>query len=304
MNPSPEKYPIPARTNTAIIFLCTFLHCALLWIGSQVNGWQLILTALFFAINLIPIYSLVHEAEHGVLMPDKKWNYIGGLFLSFLFIAPFSFIRKCHLNHHKHNRTDYEMWDLYYEHQSRWGRQGYFYLVRMGLEWLMILLAIVLFCILPRLVFSKLFSWNREIRGVIEGTDQKKLLTKVRMESYAVVLFHVLLFVLLDLNAYQYILMYLFHAFLWSSQNYVNHAFSPRDIINGAHNSKTNLLFKYVYLNFHIHLAHHQKPNLPWIHLTRFVNEDVERISFWKNYLRLWKGPTLTNEVSPLPLED
>ena len=303
MNPSPEKYPIPARTNLVILFICSAVYGILLWMGSRVNGWQLFLTALFFAVNLIPIYSLIHEAEHGILLPDKKWNYAAGFFLSLLFLAPFSFIRKCHLNHHKHNRTDYEMWDLYYEHQRKWQRQGYLYVVMMGLEYAMLLLATVLFCILPTLVFSKLFSWNREIRGMLVGADQEKILVKVRIESYAVILFQSLIFVLLDLHIYQYAVMFGVHAFVWSSQNYVNHAFSPRDIINGAHNHRSGLFSKYLYLNFNIHRVHHQKPNLPWIHLNRFVKEDEQRVSYWKTYLRLWKGPELTKEPSPAPVE-
>jgi fatty acid desaturase len=174
----------------------------------------------------------------------------------------------------------------------------------MGLEYMMILLATVLFCILPTLVFSKLFSWNREIKGMLVGTDHEKTLAKVRIESYAVVLFHVLLFVFLNLHVYQYAVMYLVHAFVWSSQNYVNHAFSPRDIINGAHNHRSSLLSKYLYLNFNVHLVHHQKPNLPWIYLNRFVKEDEQRISYWKTYLRLWKGPELTHEPSPTPIDE
>jgi hypothetical protein len=40
-------------------------------------------------------------------------------------------------------------------------------------------------------------------------------------------------------------------------------------------------------------LAHHRHPNVPWIHLPRFVRRDDPRPSFWSIYLRLWRGPTL-----------
>lgn len=97
--------------------------------------------------------------------------------------------------------------------------------------------------------------------------------------------------------------MYLAHGLAWSSQNYVNHAFSPRDIVNGTHNHKLNPIFKYIYLNFNVHKVHHQNPTIPWLHLPGYVQGDEERVSYWKTYLRLWKGPELTHEPSPL-LED
>jgi fatty acid desaturase len=98
--------------------------------------------------------------------------------------------------------------------------------------------------------------------------------------------------------------MYAAHALSWSSQNYVNHAFSPRDIINGAHNHRMNPLIQLLHLNFNIHLVHHQKPRLPWIHLRAFMEHSPERISFYRNYLRLWKGPVLTHEPSPIPIHE
>ena len=89
------------------------------------------------------------------------------------------------------------------------------------------------------------------------------------------------------------------HRFVWSSQNYVNHAFSPRDIINGAHNLKMPLWLKPIYLNFNMHLAHHQNPHVPWLHLPSFIKSRKGGISFYRNYTRLWKGPQLTKVKSP-----
>lgn len=300
-----EKYPIPDRLNIAIIGICSVVHLSLLWLGSYTSsGWILLIVCILFAVNLIPAYSLIHEAEHGLLLSNSKLNYWGGVYLSFLFFAPFSFLRKCHLNHHSHNRTDYEMWDLYYEHQNRWSKHGYLYLIMMGMTWILIAVATVLFCIAPWLVHSRLFTWNRDIRGLIIGTDHKRILSRTIRESWFVVILHILVFLLLNLEFQSFLFMYLTHGFLWSSQNYVNHAFSPRDIINGAHNHRMNPIFRFLYLNFHLHLAHHQNPKIPWLHLKKFVDEDAGRFSYWKTYLRLWKGPELTDEPSPVPLKE
>lgn len=299
------RYPIPNRLNITLFLVCAIAHVLLLWQGSHTTTWHgLLLCCFLFAVAFIPVYSLLHEAEHGVLHSNAKWNYALGFYLSLLFLVPFSFFRKCHLNHHKHNRTDYEMWDLYYEHQKKWLKHGYLYLVMVGMEWVIMVVGTLLFCIHPSVVFSRVFSWNKEIRGLIMGSDADRVLRNIRLESYVVIISQVVLFLVLDLHLKQFSLMYLTHAFVWSSQNYVNHAFSPRDIINGAHNHKLSPFLKYVYLNFNLHLAHHQNPRIPWIHLGKFVKEDQKRISFLKNYIRLWKGPVLTRESSPAPINE
>jgi len=119
----------------------------LLWAGSHAStGYGLALYCFLFAIALIPVYSLLHEAEHGVLNSNEKWNYALGFYLSLLFLVPFSFFRKCHLNHHKHNRTDYEMWDCIMT-PKKWLKYGYLYLVMMGMEWIILVVGTLLFCI-------------------------------------------------------------------------------------------------------------------------------------------------------------
>ena len=52
----------------------------------------------------------------------------------------------------------------------------------------------------------------------------------------------------------------------------------------------------------HHHLAHHQHPRVPWIHLPRFVDFRAERPSFLRTYLSLWKGPRPATEPSPGPI--
>jgi fatty acid desaturase len=293
-------YPIPYRLNIAIALIGFTLCIWILYTGSHIeNTISKFGLAVLFAVLMIPLYSLIHEAEHEIMHPNKFLNYSSGVFLSLLFIAPFTFIRKCHLNHHKHNRTDYEMWDLYYEHQHKWLRQVYFYIVRLGMEWVMIVVSVILFALLPKLVFSALFSWNDEIKGIIKGANKEKLLVKIRIESYLVIAFQIGMFYLLRLDLSFLLMAYLCHGFVWSSQNYVTHAFTPRDIINGANNLKMSMALRWLYLNFNVHLAHHQYPKMPWIHLPKFVQQTKTEQSFWYIYFKLWLGPVLTQEPSP-----
>jgi fatty acid desaturase len=252
-----------------------------------------------FAIVMIPVYSLIHEAEHNILHPNIWWNNFLGRWLCCLFIVSFSFFRHCHFRHHKKNRTDIEIWELYFEHQVKWKRYGNLYLMMIGLGYLSLWLSVLLFSFAPSLLYVGFFQKHKEIAGFLEGCNQKEKIKLMRWESLLAIAFQAAIFFLLHLHFYPWFILFLIHGFVWSSQNYVNHAFSPRDIINGAHNLKIPLWLKPVYLNFNVHLAHHQNPKIPWIYLPHFIKKDKHRIGFFRNYLRLWKGPKLSNEPDP-----
>ena len=299
------KYSIPSRLNAILSISITGTSILLLIIGSKINmGWTFALLAFLFGFIMIPAYSLVHEAEHGILHENKNANYIFGYLLSLMFMAPFTFFQQCHLGHHKRNRTDFEMFDLHYEHQSGTIRSLYLHIGRLGFQWILLPFSVLVFLIFPRAMTTSVMRMDLMTEGMLSGL-YKGTVPKIRWESLGVVIFHVLLVWGLDLAWQNYMIMYLVHGFIWSSHNYVNHAFSERDIINGAHNHKLPKWLQRFYLNFNLHLAHHQHPKVPWLYLNDFVDHnDPKRISFYTNYLRLWKGTVLTREPSPVPLEE
>ena len=69
------------------------------------------------------------------------------------------------------------------------------------------------------------------------------------------------------------------------------------DVRDGAWNLRVNRVVQYIFLNYHHHRAHHQHPDVPWIHLGKFVDFTAPRPSFASIYLSMWKGPR------PLPRE-
>jgi fatty acid desaturase len=295
-----RRYPIPVAVNLLAVGVCSALYFILLFAASHAASLgALIAYACLFAIVMIPVYSLIHEAEHGTLHVNPFWNDLLGRWLCLLFIVSYTFLTHCHLRHHSKNRTDIEMWDLYREGQKKWRRRCNLYLMMSGLGYLSLWLSVVLFALAPSLVYCGLFQRHTEIAGFLQGSNQHRKIAVIRVESWAALAFQAGTVWVLQLQLSSWLLLLLVHGFVWSSQNYVNHAFSPRDIVNGAHNLRMPSWLKPIYLNFNLHLAHHQNPRIPWAHLPRFVPAATQRIGFFRNYLRLWAGPQLTHQKNP-----
>ena len=295
-----RDYPIPINTNLVLTLICSILHFSLLYMVSMTGDWRIILLiSVLFGINMILIYSLLHEAAHRSLHPLESVNKMLGKWLSLLFITSFSFLMHSHLSHHKKNRTDKECWDICLEGQTWWKRAGNLYLMMIGFGYLSIWLSVLLFSFMPPLVYSSFFKSHAEIEGFLKNSDAPEQTRVYRIESISVVIFWLLIFAILKLNIISFLCCYLVAGFIWSSQNYVPHAFSPRDIIHGAHNLKLPAWTRFIYLNFNWHLSHHENPSIPWIHLKHFVKPKSLRIGFFQNYLRLWMGPRKTDEPDP-----
>jgi fatty acid desaturase len=297
-----RKYPIPNKANIilSIVFLIAIHY--LLFIGGRSEDLNLrfLIICLLFGVFQTPIYSIIHEAEHNLALGNKKMNYYLGVALAVVFVASFSFIQKAHLNHHKNNRTDYELIDLYYDRRQVWVKKLSFFMINIGFKWISIVIATFAFAFLPRRTINLLLQNKSGIFELINGTDSHKVrYNKIRRESIITICYHACIIAFLNLNIVSYVIMYLFHAFIWSSQNYVTHAFSPRSVIHGAHNYKINPLLRLLYLNFNLHLAHHENPSVPWLYLNKFVKQQ-KTISYFRAYLKLWKGPKLILPNGPI----
>lgn len=293
-------FPIPRLLNVSIVIIVSFLYFYLFQLGTAAERiWLRLGLGFSFAIIMIPVYTLLHEAAHKTLHPNQSINFLLGQLLSLFFGMSYRFYSHCHFKHHKKNRTDVEIWDLYYEHQNKWLRYGNLYLMMVGFGYFSVWLGNLVFAIYPSFVRSKFFKKHREMGGFIEDLEVSSPLRTYQLDSLLVIAFQVFCLWLINWDITTWLLFYVMHGFIWSSQNYVNHAFSPRDIINGAHNLTMPKWLNVIYLNFNVHLAHHQNPQIPWIHLPRYITSQEGRIPFFKNYLRLWRGPRLTKETSP-----
>ncbi|MCO4811906.1 MAG: fatty acid desaturase [Gammaproteobacteria bacterium] len=266
----------------------------LLWLGSHAFlGWAILAAAVFSLANHLP-FSLMHEAVHGVFSPNKRRNDFFGVLAGAVFPTSFTMQRVAHLGHHRRNRTDEELYDYYLPTESRFSKTRSIYAGNLfGLYWFCIPLSNLIFLLWPWLYSSKWFvegparslGFEPYVREIAE-------LPKLRiwLECALAFVYQLLVWVLLDLTWQGWLLCYWAFAVHWSALQYVDHAWSPRDIVNGAWNLKVLPITSAIALNYHYHLAHHRHPQVPWPYLPGLVEDSDPRPTFWSIYFRLWGG--------------
>ncbi|MES1206800.1 MAG: fatty acid desaturase [Pseudomonadota bacterium] len=288
--------PPPGLLNAALAIFVVAAGIALQVMGSrQRDALAIVAAGLAFSFVFLPLYSLLHEAEHRVLHRNRRVNDAFGVVLAAFFPGSFTFLRACHLGHHRRNRSDAEMFDLYYPSDSLAKKRVTFYALYLGGFWLTVPLATILLVFRPSLLGSQLVQDAPTAAAMVNGVPASWV-RRIRKECAAVILLHTALIAGLHLAPATYALLYFLFGLNWSAQQYVTHAASPRHVQNGAHNLKAHPLYAGLLLNFNWHLAHHQHPGVPWIHLPRYDDKTRVRPGYLGAFIRFWRGPRPTAE--------
>src|SRR5262245_38186211 len=115
-DPPPDGLPIPDRLNVTIAVTVLSAAVTLLCLASRLENWWAVLgVGVAFSYVLLTNYALLHEAAHGNLHSRPGVNRLLGVLCGMLFPIPYSMLRVTHQGHHLRNRTDHEMFDLYYD---------------------------------------------------------------------------------------------------------------------------------------------------------------------------------------------
>ena len=179
------------------------------------------------------------------------------------------------------------------------------YCLLTGFYWLSIPFGCAVFFLFRGLFVSRPFLAAARPLGLapmIEGLAEQPP-GWIRLEIAFTFLFQALLVWSLSLSLTGWLVCYAAFALNWSSLQYTDHAWTTRDIRHGAWNLRVNRAVQYIFLNYHHHLAHHENPKVPWIHLAKFVDFDKPRPSFLLIYLSLWKGPRPIEQPPPGALD-
>ncbi len=280
----------PGRLNVALALGIICGGVALQWGASRAETWVGVLGAgVVFSFLFLPLYSLLHEAEHRVFHASAAVNEGFGVLLAAFFPGPFTFLRACHLGHHRRNRSDAEMFDLYYPGDDVTRKRVIFYSLYLGGFWLLVPLAMALVLVAPGALRSRLVKDPSAV-AMVEGIPVG-FMRRIRAECVGVVLLHVGLVLALDLSPGRYLLVYALYGLNWSAQQYITHAHSPRHVLDGAHNLRAHPLYESLLLHFNWHLAHHQHPRVPWLYLPRYDDAGRVRPGYLTSFLRFWRGP-------------
>lgn len=298
---TPPDMPIPDRLNRFLVAFVFGGGIALLWLGSQVEEWyHLLLVGIAFPYLMLTNYGLLHEAAHGNLQTSGKGNYALGVLTGLLFPIPFRLMRTTHQNHHNHNRTDHEMFDLYYPTDNRLLKWMQWYCLLCGLFWPLVPLGAVLVAICPGLLRRQMLRRMGPARGAaIVANLEMSAIRAIRFELILIVLFFVALFWLLQLKWQNTLILYACFSLNWSTRQYVGHAFSPRDIVDGAWNLRHFPWMSWLLLHGEWDLNHHRRPEVHWYYLPKLSSPDEPRVSYLVQYWRQWLGPRPCKEPEP-----
>ena len=291
----------PSALNAVILTACLLLTLSLLWLGSHVEFVWVIPLGVLMSFVLLTNYALMHEGAHYNLQTNPRFNYLLGTVSSWLFPMSFTIFQVTHQVHHRCNRTDYEMFDYYYPDGNRWLKRAQWYSILTGLYWPTIPVGTLLMAVFPKLAVSRPFKKAKSTQVLFDDFGTAEIL-RIRMEVVGGILFWMTIFFVLKLNWLNVLVMYMCFGVNWSTRQYVTHAFTQRDVVNGALNLKVGYLMQYILLNGHWDLVHHQYPDLPWTELSGQGKNSKPPVSYWRQYAKLWLGPKQYNQPGPQPL--
>ena len=301
-----KNYPISSQLNVAILIFSSSLSITCLYAAEKSTHLLFtLLWAILFSFSNNTLFSLLHEAVHGVMHSDRKWNIWLGRISALFFPTSFTLQQIYHLGHHRRNRTDDEMFDLYYEGDKIWLKKLTIFGIMSGIYWSTAFLSCMIFLFFPYFYqsekfinskFNKAFNFDAMVESVAK---RKTPITTIRLESLAALCFHLFLIFVLGISFKVWLLCYWFFGINWGSLQYTDHAFTSRNIREGAWNLKAHPIVRWFFLNYHFHQIHHRYPNLPWIHLPKLVIPGDPMPSFFEIYFRLWRGPEKATESCP-----
>lgn len=290
--PARSDFPIPARLNLLLAAAQFSGLLLLLLAAGRVSFWPwLPLLALGYALLMNSAYLMLHEAEHGLLHPNRRLNDGVGTVLALFFPAPFHLLRQGHLGHHVRNRTDDEAFDLYFEGDSRLWKHWAFYNILWGGFWLCIALSNLLLPLRPRLWSPKAAAFDRPTEALVESLNPRYD-GLIRLEALALLALHAALVFAAGVPLLHWAVLLGAFGVSWSSMQYMHHYGTERDVHRGALNLRTWRWLDALWLNHNWHQRHHAQPQIPWIHLPHLDRGPQEsRESMARAWLRQWRGP-------------
>ena len=119
-----------------------------------------------FLYVMLTNYALLHDATHDTLRSGVRANYWLGFLAGIWFPVPFSMIHYTHRTHHRFNRTDAEMFDLYYPTDNLFLKYTQWFSILCGLFWPLVPLGAVVIACTPSQTRTNWFAGASPARGL------------------------------------------------------------------------------------------------------------------------------------------
>jgi fatty acid desaturase len=293
-----EHRPIPGALNVALLAAVAAADVgALVWASRAATWWSLTAAAIAFSFSNNTVFALLHEAVHGTFHRSSAVNRWAGRFAAAFFPTGFAVQRAFHVTHHRHNRDRFEQFDYVHAGDVRWLKFAQWYAILTGVYWLVTVAGVAVHAVLPR-ALRVAFLRSADSRAA-EQTASRPYLDALddlppvvpRLEVAAAFTAQALLCAAFGISAVAWVSCYAAFALNWSSLQYADHAFSPLDNVEGAWNLRVPRPVRWLFLNYHYHLAHHRSPQTSWIHLGKLVRPGDPSPTFLGIWLAMWRGP-------------
>jgi len=169
-----DDFPIPGRLNLAISALQLVTLLGLLAAAGNVDSpWALAGLAIGYALVMNSTYAMLHEAEHGLLHPNRAVNETTGALLALFFPAPFHLLRQGHIGHHLRNRSDDEAFDFYFDGESRLWKTLQLYGILTGFFYLAVVLGNLIALARPRWLKARWADFDRPTRALLDSLNPR-----------------------------------------------------------------------------------------------------------------------------------
>ena len=239
------------QRDTLNVALCAVVPAAmlsLLALASTLTLWWSLPIGVAFSLLMLTNYALMHESAHSYLHSNSTANALLGSFTSLHFPMSGRFFALTHQVHHRCNRTDHEMFDYYYPDDNMFIKYCQWYGILSGMHYLIVPIGSVIAALAPGFYRLKIFTRSRS-SGVLFDDITGSNVWYIRGEVAFGVLYWALLWQLLSLQWQAVLILYAMAGFHWSTRQYLTHAFTPRDVRNGAIILKSGRLMRAVLLN-------------------------------------------------------
>lgn len=310
-----QSRDIPAALNLLLVSFYVLLQLFQfvmlpLWLLPIDSRWGLSLIPLALLTN--SYWSLIHEAIHDLLHPNRAVNAGVGRLLSVMFGSPFRIVRPSHLLHHKLNRAPIEGTECYEPGKKSFlaAATGYYCQILFGLYFVELMSPLLFF--LPRPLVrcvNERFVKPASVSGILmQSWTQEQALNEIRTDGALIILWFGLSFYCYGSHWPLLVFVLAARGFLISFLDNVYHYRTPVNDIFYANNLWLPNLFQSALLNFNLHGIHHRNPSMPWSRLPVVFRE--QRQVFHGNYFtaaaRQLAGPVSLQDLlwatSPQPI--